>query len=136
MDVELLVVPDCPNESATRIMLRAILDEVGLASVTIRTTVIGSQDDAEQRGFIGSPTVLIEGSDPFALSERAPALACRMYFNPQGPTGVPDPAELRRILKCTAVGLGQEPVDEPQCRPDQRKSVPSPGNDPEASTRG
>ena len=106
MDVELLVVPDCPNESIAAAMLRTALDDVGLPGTTFRTTVIHTQQRAEQRaeqrGFTGSPTILIGGLDPFVEPGRAPALACRIYRNETGPAGVPSLVELRRALKRAA----------------------------------
>jgi len=78
MDVELLVVSDCPNGPIAAAMLRTALDDVGLTSTTFRTTVIDTKQRAEQRGFIGSPTILIGGLDPFVEPGRAPALARRI----------------------------------------------------------
>jgi hypothetical protein len=98
MDVELLVVPDCPNESVAAAMLRTALDDVGLTSTTFRTTVIDTQRGAEQRGFTGSPTFLIGGRDPFIEPGRLPALACRLYPSDTGNTGVPSLGELRQAL--------------------------------------
>jgi hypothetical protein len=102
MDVELLVVPDCPNESAAEALLRAALHDLGLTGVEVRTTVIRTQDDAEMRGFVGSPTILVDGADPFAQSSRPPALACRVYFTPSGPSGIPDLNSLRHALNRAA----------------------------------
>jgi hypothetical protein len=107
MDVELLVVPDCPNESIAAAMLRTALDDVGLPSSTFRTTVIDTQQRAEQRGFTGSPTILIGGLDPFVEPGRAPALACRIYRTETGPAGVPSLVELRRALKRAADRAGR-----------------------------
>jgi hypothetical protein len=42
VDVELLVVPDCPNESVVLSLLRVAFDRVGLAALSVRTTVITS----------------------------------------------------------------------------------------------
>ena len=92
VDVELLVVPECPNAQAAQELLRASLRAAGLASTPIRVSVIASQRAAEQRGFIGSPTILINGLDAFAEPGRPPALACRVYPGPAGPSGLP-PAE-------------------------------------------
>lgn len=102
MDVELLVVPDCPNESIAAGLLRTALDDVGLGGTTFRTTVIDTQQSADKRGFTGSPTILIGGLDPFVEPGRAPALACRIYRSPAGSAGVPSLVELRRALKRAA----------------------------------
>jgi hypothetical protein len=99
MDVELLVVPDCPNEYAAATLLRAALDDVGLSRIQFQTTVIATQDSAVKRALTGSPTFLIDGSDPFADPRREPAVACRMYDGPDGPAGVPDLPALRQALK-------------------------------------
>jgi len=98
MDVELLVVPDCPNEAPAAALLRTALDEIGLSGVGIVTTVIDTWQEAVRRGFPGSPTFLIDGVDPFSEPGRAPALACRVYPHDTGLTGVPYLSELRQAL--------------------------------------
>jgi len=98
MDVELLVVPDCPNEAPAMALLRTALDEIGRSDIDIVTTVIDTWQAAERRGFIGSPTFLINGIDPFSEPGRTPALACRVYPHPTGLTGLPDLSELRQAL--------------------------------------
>ena len=89
MDVELLVVPDCPNESVALSVLRLAFDRVGLAAQPVRTSVIASQQQAEERGFVGSPTILVDGVDPFGVTGQSPAFACRVYVTPAGLSGVP-----------------------------------------------
>jgi hypothetical protein len=98
MDVELLVVLGCPHEQAAAALLRTTLDGMGPADIEVRTTVIAAPEQAEQRGFVGSPTILINGVDPFAQAGSPPALACRVYRGPAGPTGVPPSGELSRAL--------------------------------------
>jgi hypothetical protein len=99
MEIELLVVRDCPHDGPARELLRKALDDVGLGDVSIRTTVIDSSLAAEQRGFIGSPTILLNGHDPFHRPGAEPALACRVYDTPDGPSGVPDLHAVRQALK-------------------------------------
>jgi hypothetical protein len=102
MDVELLAVPDCPNEAPAAALLRTALSDVGLARIPITTTVIDTVSQAERRGFIGSPTILIDGDDPFAEPGQPAALACRIYRNTTGPAGIPDLRQLRQTLKRAA----------------------------------
>jgi hypothetical protein len=104
MDVELLVVADCPNERPAAVLLRTALDDVGLTAVDVRTTVIATIDDADQRSFVGSPTILINGRDPFPAPGAPAALACRVYPSLAGPVGVPTLRELRQALKRAAAG--------------------------------
>ena len=98
VDVELLVVPDCPNEIAAARLVRKALDDLGLTPTTVRTTVIRTPRDARLHGFTGSPTILINGNDPFAEPGREPALACRLYLTPDGFSGVPDPHALQQAI--------------------------------------
>lgn len=53
IDVELLVVPDCPNAAAAHELLRSSLREAGLDGTPIRVTPTESQLAAEERGFVG-----------------------------------------------------------------------------------
>jgi len=89
VDVELLVVPDCPNESVAQSVLRLAFDRVGLAAMSVRTTVIASQEQAQDRGLVGSPTILVNGVDPFRVAGQTPAYACRVYATPAGLSAVP-----------------------------------------------
>lgn len=100
MDVELLVVPDCPHEQPAASLLRAALDDVGLAAVQFEVTVIASHEEAERRAFGGSPTILLNGDDPFQVPGQPASVACRIY---PGGGGLPDPRALRQALKRAAV---------------------------------
>ena len=103
MDIELLTVPDCRNaEAAVQLIATAVADTRVKATVT--HTVIASEDEARQRGFTGSPTILLNGSDPFAGQRETVALSCRLYWTPDGPRGVPGLRDLRRALKRVAAG--------------------------------
>jgi hypothetical protein len=97
--IELLVVADCPHEAAAADLLATALAEVGLASVGYTVTVIDSQDDAERRHFVGSPTICVDGVDIFAEPDRPAAVACRIY---PGGAGVPPLRDLRQALKKAA----------------------------------
>ena len=55
-----------------------------------------------EEAFIGSPTVLIGGQDPFALTGHPADLACRIYPNPNDPSCVPDLPRLRPAIKQAA----------------------------------
>ncbi len=101
MDVELLVVPDCPNESPTAQLLRTALRDVGLDGVGVTRTVISSQEQAESRHFTGSPTILIDGVDPFPTAG-PPSVACRIYLHPDRQSGLPELRALRKALKQAA----------------------------------
>jgi hypothetical protein len=107
VDVELLVVPDCPNESVALSLLRVAFDRVGLAPMSVRTTVIASQEQAQERGFVGSPTILINGVDPFGSAGQSPAYACRVYATPDGLSGVPP---LDEVISALTAASNREPT--------------------------
>jgi hypothetical protein len=102
VDVELLLVPDCPTAGPAQHLLDRALRAVGLAKTAIRVSVIESQRQAEARGFLGSPTILIDGRDPFAEPGRPAALACRVYSSPSEPAGLPP---LQRLTAALAAAL-------------------------------
>lgn len=100
MDVELLVVPDCPHEKPAAAQLRSALDDIGLTAVDIERTVIATEEDAQRRGFVGSPTILLNGVDPFDVPGQRVAVACRIY---PGSGGLPDVSALRQALERAAL---------------------------------
>jgi len=65
---------------------------------------IETDDDARAAGFVGSPTILIDGVDlvPAARDETI-GLSCRVYRRRDGRVSpTPDPDDLREALKCAA----------------------------------
>lgn len=99
VDVELLVVPECPNEGAAATLVRRALDDVGLRRLPIRTRVVSTDEEAEQLLFVGSPTVRIDGEDPFPTAGMPVGLACRVYLSEGVRSGLPDLRQLRQALK-------------------------------------
>ena len=79
-------------------MLRSAFELVGLSAQSVHTTVIDSHEQAMARGFVGSPTILIDGVDPFAVPGQSPAVACRVYATPAGLSGVPELADVATAL--------------------------------------
>lgn len=96
--VELLVVPDCPNERPAREALRAAATLGGVDVPPVTVTVIESAEQARDRGFIGSPTFLIDGKDPFPVPDAPTGMTCRLYATAKGLMGVPDVDALRDAL--------------------------------------
>ncbi|UQX89217.1 thioredoxin family protein [Jatrophihabitans telluris] len=98
MNIELLVVPDCPNESAAIDLINTAVADTAVTA-TVTTTVISTFEVAVSRGFVGSPTILINGHDPFAQGGSGVGLACRVYPTPTGSAGLPPLRDLRQALK-------------------------------------
>lgn len=106
VEVELLVVPGCPNEGAAAELVRGVLDELGRADTPVTVRVVRHRADAARHAFTGSPTLRVNGSDPFAEPGRAPALACRVYATPAGLRGLPDVAAVRAALRAADLTEG------------------------------
>jgi hypothetical protein len=102
VDVELLVVADCPSKAEAVTLVQSALRDIGLRNIEIIVNVIHTQHEAERRGFSGSPTIMINGTDPFAEPGQVPALACRIYTHANGPSALPDLRLLRQALKRAA----------------------------------
>lgn len=97
MTVTLLYFPGCPNWETAEANLRAALEEIG-AGTAVHRRVVDTVEDAERLGFLGSPTVLIDGRDPFGEPGATPGLSCRVYRTDAGLAGAPTVAQLRAAL--------------------------------------
>lgn len=95
MHVTVLYFDGCPNWRTADARLRALADECGL---TIDRRAIDTPEEAERVGFRGSPTILVEGRDPFASGGEPVGLSCRVYVTPDGPAGAPTVAQLRDVV--------------------------------------
>lgn len=99
-DLELLWWEGCPSTERALAELREALADVGLGDAEIRTREIDTDAEAEQAGFRGSPTILIDGIDVAGASDDDQiGLGCRVYRRRDGrisPT--PDPDDLREAL--------------------------------------
>jgi len=101
MELTLLTVPDCPNAAAFEESLAAALS--GRPGAVVRCRVITGEREAAEAGMHGSPTLLVNGADPFAAPGKPPSLSCRLYRDAAGRTGaVPSVQELRRVLSAGA----------------------------------
>ncbi|MGX1886491.1 hypothetical protein [Streptomyces sp. NPDC055287] len=99
MKIEVLVAPACPHRQLAEERLQQALNESGLSATGFTTRVIADLVEAEESWFKGSPTILIDGRDPFPEDGAVPSLACRVYRSPDGPAGAPSMGQLRRALR-------------------------------------
>lgn len=99
MNVEVLVVPECPHQASAVELAVTALADIGLSRVEPRVTMIATQDEAEARQFIGSPTFAMNGRDVFEVRDHPASLSCRLY---QGADGLPDLRALRQAFKRAA----------------------------------
>jgi hypothetical protein len=103
-DVELLWWEGCPSTERALQELRAALADVGLGGVEVRTREIETDVDAREAAFVGSPTILVDGSDLVPGAEGEPiGLSCRVYRRRDGTISpTPDPDDLRDALRRAA----------------------------------
>jgi len=101
MDLVLLTVPGCPYTAAFEERLAAAL--AGHPAAAVRRQVVSDEREAAEAGMHGSPTLLINGADPFAAPGQPTSLSCRLYRDASGRTGpVPRVEELQRALTAAA----------------------------------
>jgi hypothetical protein len=109
MKLEVLHVPDCPN-------LGPMLDRLAqISDLPVATQEVSTEAEAATLGMTGSPTLLIDGDDPFASADQgACGVACRLYRD-QGGRIVPTPSveQLRDALLEAKHSVRERPPLEP-----------------------
>ena len=88
VDVTVLYFDGCPSWQTAFERVHAASARTGV-QVQVTTRAVESTDDADHLGFTGSPTILLDGSDPFAQPGEISAMACRVYATPDGLSGSP-----------------------------------------------
>lgn len=98
MKLEILQVPDCPNVPVLEERIRQATAGQEL-DVEITHRVIDDPATASAAGMTGSPTLLIDGHDPFATPGQVSSVSCRLYQCENGGiNGAPSVAALRAAL--------------------------------------
>lgn len=95
MKIELLYFDACPNWKTADRRLRQLSSARGLV---VEHRVVSTPEAAEAVQFRGSPTILIDGQDPFAAGTEPVGLACRVYQTPEGPAGSPTLEQLEAVF--------------------------------------
>ena len=93
MDITLQYFDGCPNWEQTDAYLKALEAEGIELGVTYQ--LIETPEAAAAAGFRGSPTVLVDGTDPFANPDAPVGLSCRVYRSEDGFAGSPTLDQLR-----------------------------------------
>lgn len=88
--IEILYFDGCPNHQGLEGRIRSLLAAVGIEE-TITHRRIGSEEEAREERFLGSPTVRVNGVDvdPDAASRSTYGLMCRVYATDDGLRGTP-----------------------------------------------
>jgi hypothetical protein len=98
MHLTLLAVPDCPNAPVLEERLAAVL--AGRDGVSVSRELISDESEAARWGMHGSPTLLIDGTDPFAEQGQPASMSCRLYRDDDGrASGAPSASQLRQAVE-------------------------------------
>ncbi len=89
----------CPSWRTAFHRLNEVLAEAGHDDIPVVLERIETPEDAERLRFIGSPTILLDGVDPFSGQAGAESgLSCRVYRTPEGLSGSPTKDQFREVL--------------------------------------
>jgi hypothetical protein len=97
MKLQLLYFDGCPNWHVADDRLQEALKELG-RGVEVEHVLVSTPEEAQTRSFHGSPSVLVDGEDPFAEPGADIGLSCRLYRTPAGLAGAPTVAQLVEVL--------------------------------------
>lgn len=99
VEITLQYFEGCPNWRLADERLRVALQEtVDSDAHRIVYERVETTEQAEARGFRGSPTILVDGRDPFADEQAPVGLSCRIYQTDTGPDGAPSVAQLTQLF--------------------------------------
>ena len=96
MEIILQYFNGCPNWEVLDQRLAEVVND--RSDVRVIRQLVETPEDAVRLGFQGSPTVLVDGIDPFADERTHVGLACRMFRTPAGIAGSPTVEQLREAI--------------------------------------
>ncbi|WP_046470282.1 DF family (seleno)protein [Allosalinactinospora lopnorensis] len=98
MDAELLYFAGCPNWRLARERLTEALRIAGHPGRQITLTAVETDEEAQTLRFPGSPTIRLNGRDPFPSPDRTHGMSCRVYATPEGLDGAPTVDQLVQAI--------------------------------------
>lgn len=99
MDITLQYFDGCPNWRVADRRLVEAMELAGVSASVVVRRLVSTPEEAEAVGFRGSPTVLIDGVDPFADPDAPAGLSCRVYSTDAGVAGSPTVEQLLAVLR-------------------------------------
>jgi hypothetical protein len=99
-EVELLWWEGCPSSDEAHGLVRRAMTEAGLDPDALRSVEVATEETAEREGFVGSPTIRVDGQDIQPPGEpEPPGLTCRVYHLRDGRISpLPDPEDIKEAL--------------------------------------
>jgi hypothetical protein len=106
--VELLWWEECPSWERATELVKAEMEALGLDPGDLVVTEVRTDDAAQRRRFVGSPTVLVDGADIQPPAEDPVGLTCRVYRHRDGRVSpLPDREDVRDALATALEGESQ-----------------------------
>lgn len=102
MQVTLVYLDGCPHWELANERLAHAIDYAGVGSITVELAPVRTDEEARALGMRGSPTILIDGVDPFAGPGVPAGVSCRIFSTEHGTDGAPSLAQLIEALRCAA----------------------------------
>ena len=99
MKIEVLYIEGCPNHRPALERVVSVLQESAL-SLAVTEIPVGSVEQAKTLGFLGSPTIRVNGADvePEVESLSEFSYSCRTYTEQGKLSGVPSQDLIRRAI--------------------------------------
>lgn len=98
MDIVLRYFSGCPNWRVAVERLQEALVIVGATAAVVTLEEVETPEHAVRLDFDGSPSIVIDGRDPFAREGAPVGLACRIYSTEDGPQGAPSVRQLTEAM--------------------------------------
>jgi hypothetical protein len=104
--IEFLWWRECPSWERALADLRAAMEERGLDPTDVELIEIDDEEGAGREGFVGSPTIRVNGADVQpAMADQPVGLNCRVYRRRDGRVSpLPDPLDVRTALAAGEAG--------------------------------
>lgn len=102
MDIVVQYLDGCPNWELADERVRAALSQLGLKATDVAHEVVDTPEKAAAAGFRGSPTILVNGRDPFIVPASPVGLYCRLFTTPDGLAGLPTMDQIVQAIESAA----------------------------------
>lgn len=98
--VDVLYFEGCPSGTAAYDLARTVVRSVGVVA-DVNLIEVTSDEMAREIGFLGSPSIRIDGQDiePARRNDVAHSLSCRIYRTTSGAQGLPPEEMLAAALR-------------------------------------
>lgn len=98
MKVTIQYFDGCPHWQLADERLRNVIEGMSIDDVSLEYQLIDTLEKAHRVGFLGSPTILVDGRDPFATGTEQVGMTCRVFRTEHGMQGAPTESQLRGVL--------------------------------------